>query len=35
MKFTGIPVLFIPGNSGSFKQGNKDITYFNSVIKPK
>lgn len=21
-KFTGVPVLFVPGNAGSYKQGN-------------
>ncbi len=24
MKFTGIPVLFVPGHGGSFKQGTKN-----------
>jgi hypothetical protein len=25
MQFKGIPVLFIPGNSGSYKQGNNTL----------
>jgi hypothetical protein len=38
MKFSGIPVLFIPGNSGSHKQGkhgplsNHMCCYFNVEV---
>ena len=32
LKFNGIPVLFLPGNAGSYKQGKMRFIHENSLI---